>query len=166
MSGGPVLAFHHKLVYLVGDMRLLIIPLLALVLASCHGGNKSFTLVSGSENEPLEPILKEFARQQGYDVNFAYKGSVDIMLDLQADSTVADAVWPASGKQGSVEIAKESERGIVEIETLKKVNNDLIATIEETLKIQADGRARRQQAEGELVKIETDLKAKLISLKS
>jgi len=83
--------------YLVGDMRLLIIPLLAFVLASCHGGNKSFTLVAGSENEPLEPILKEFAKQQGYDVNFAYKGSVDIMLDLQADSTVADAVWPASG---------------------------------------------------------------------
>jgi len=69
-------------------------------------------------------------------------------------------------KQGTVEIAKESERGIVEIETLKKVNNDLIATIEETLKIQADAKAKRQQAEGELVKIETDLKAKLISLKS
>jgi len=69
-------------------------------------------------------------------------------------------------KQGTVEIAKESERGIVEIETLKKVNNDLIATIEETLKIQADAKAKRRQAEGELVKIETDLKAKLISLKS
>jgi uncharacterized protein YaaN involved in tellurite resistance len=68
-------------------------------------------------------------------------------------------------KQGTVEIAKESERGIVEIETLKKVNGDLIATIEETLKIQADGKARRQQAEGELVKIESDLKSKLISLK-
>jgi len=69
-------------------------------------------------------------------------------------------------KQGTVEIAKESERGIVEIETLRKVNNDLIATIEETLKIQADGKAKRRQAEGELVKIENDLKSKLISLKS
>jgi uncharacterized protein YaaN involved in tellurite resistance len=69
-------------------------------------------------------------------------------------------------KQGTIEIAKESERGIVEIETLKKVNNDLITTIEETLKIQADGKTKRQQAEVELVKIENDLKSKLISLKS
>src|SRR6201991_1306274 len=69
-------------------------------------------------------------------------------------------------KQGTIEIAKESERGIVEIETLKKVNNDLISTIEETLKIQADGKAKRQQAEGELVKIENELKSKLMSLKS
>ncbi len=78
-------------------MRFLIIPLLVFALASCHGSNKTFTLVSGSENEPLEPIIKEFAEKEGYDVNFVYKGSVDIMLDLQADSTVADAVWPASG---------------------------------------------------------------------
>src|ERR1700754_598309 len=78
-------------------MRLLIIPLLALALASCHGSNKTFTLLSGSENEPLEPIIREFAGKEGFDINFSYKGSVDIMLDLQADSTVADAVWPASG---------------------------------------------------------------------
>ena len=78
-------------------MRLLIIPLLALALASCHGSNKTFTLLSGSENEPLEPIIREFAGKEGFDINFSYKGSVDIMRDLQADSTVADAVWPASG---------------------------------------------------------------------
>ena len=69
-------------------------------------------------------------------------------------------------KQGTIEITKESERGIVEIETLKKVNNDLISTIEETLKIQADGKAKRQQAEVELVKIENELKSKLMSLKN
>ena len=69
-------------------------------------------------------------------------------------------------KQGTIDIAKESERGIVEIETLKKVNNDLISTIEETLKIQAEGKAKRQQAEGELVRIETDLKTKLMTLRS
>jgi uncharacterized protein YaaN involved in tellurite resistance len=68
-------------------------------------------------------------------------------------------------KQGTIEIAKESERGIVEIETLKKVNNDLITTIEETLKIQADGKAKRQEAEGELVRIERDLKDKLMTLR-
>lgn len=69
-------------------------------------------------------------------------------------------------KEGTIEIAKESERGIVEIETLKKVNTDLISTIEETLKIQADGSAKRRQAEGELVRLENDLKDKLLSLKS
>jgi uncharacterized protein YaaN involved in tellurite resistance len=68
-------------------------------------------------------------------------------------------------KEGTIEIAKESERGIVEIETLKKVNNDLISTIEETLKIQADGKVKRQQAEVELTRIETDLKSKLMSIR-
>lgn len=78
-------------------IRLAIIPLLILFLSSCHGNDKTFTLLSGSENEALEPLIKEFAEKEGYDVQFAYKGSVDIMLELQADTTVADAVWPASG---------------------------------------------------------------------
>lgn len=65
-------------------------------------------------------------------------------------------------KTGSLEIAKEAERGIIEIDTLKKVNADLISTIEETLKIQADGRAQRAAAEQELVKMEGELKAKLV----
>ena len=69
-------------------------------------------------------------------------------------------------KDNTLEIAKESERGIVDIETLKKVNSDLIATIEDTLKIQADGKAKRQLAETELAKIEQDLKDKLLSGKA
>ncbi len=69
-------------------------------------------------------------------------------------------------KESTIGIAQESERGIVDIETLKKVNNDLISTIEETMKIQADGKAKRQQAEQELVKIEDQLKNKLMTLKS
>jgi uncharacterized protein YaaN involved in tellurite resistance len=64
-------------------------------------------------------------------------------------------------KQGSVEIAKESERGIVDIETLQKVNADLISTIEEVIRIQQDGRIKRQAAEQELLKIENDLKQKM-----
>jgi uncharacterized protein YaaN involved in tellurite resistance len=54
----------------------------------------------------------------------------------------------------------------VEIETLKKVNDNLITTIEETMKIQSEGKAKRQQAEAELIKIENDLKSKLLSLKA
>jgi len=69
-------------------------------------------------------------------------------------------------KDSSISIAKESERGIVEIETLKKVNDDLIATIEETLKIQAEGKAKRAQAEVELQKMEADLKARLATVRT
>ena len=64
-------------------------------------------------------------------------------------------------KQGSVEIARESERGIVDLETLQKVNADLISTIEEVIRIQQEGRSRRQAAEQELLKIENDLKQKM-----
>lgn len=68
-------------------------------------------------------------------------------------------------KQGTVEIAKESERGMVDIETLQKVNADLISTIEEVIRIQQEGRNRRQAAEQELLKIENDLKLKMVSVK-
>ena len=54
-------------------------------------------------------------------------------------------------KQNTIETARETERGIVDIETVKKVNEDLISTIEETIKIQKDGRERRKLAEAELV---------------
>jgi uncharacterized protein YaaN involved in tellurite resistance len=89
-------------------------------------------------------------------------------LQKQVTKTTNDLLTKNSEmlKDSSIEIAKESEKGIVEIETLKKVNSDLISTIEETLKIQADGKQKRIQAEGELQKIETDLKAKLVSLKN
>ncbi|MCZ8343173.1 MAG: toxic anion resistance protein [Leptospira sp.] len=68
-------------------------------------------------------------------------------------------------KTGTVEIAKESEKGIVEIETLKKVNQQLIDTITETLKIQEEGRMKRKTAEKELVKLESDIKQKLLESK-
>ncbi len=66
-------------------------------------------------------------------------------------------------KTGTIAVATEMERGIVEIETLKKVNEDLISTIEETIRIQEDGKTKRAQAESELIQIEADLKNKLIS---
>ncbi len=68
-------------------------------------------------------------------------------------------------KQGSLDIARENERGIVEIETLRKVNSDLITTIEETLKIQEEGKQRRREVELELTKLENDLKTTLINSK-
>ena len=67
-------------------------------------------------------------------------------------------------KMGSVEIARESERGIVDIETLKATNQSLIETLEEVRTIQVEGAAKRRQAEAELGKIESDLKAKLLEI--
>ena len=65
-------------------------------------------------------------------------------------------------KQNTLETATENERGIFDIETLKKVNDNLITTIEETIKIQQEGRAKRQAAEAELVQIEERLKQTLL----
>ena len=66
----------------------------------------------------------------------------------------------------SVETAKEAERGIVDIETLKKTNAELIQTLDDVMKIQADGRAKRQAAEVEMAKMESDLKNKLLQIRS
>ncbi len=65
----------------------------------------------------------------------------------------------------SVETAKEAERGIVEIETLKKTNAELIATLDDVMKIQAEGRTKRQAAETEMAKMEDDLKRKLLQIR-
>ena len=67
--------------------------------------------------------------------------------------------------QGSVGIAKEAERGIVDLETLKKTNLELIQTLDEVRQIQDEGRAKRMQAEQELAQIEGELKAKLLSMR-
>ena len=67
--------------------------------------------------------------------------------------------------QGSVSVAREAERGIVDLETLKKTNQELIATLDEVRQIQDDGRARRAQAEEELGRIEGELKQKLLDMK-
>ncbi len=67
-------------------------------------------------------------------------------------------------KMATIDTAKETERGIVDIETLKTTNASLISTLDEVLKIQEQGRQGRKQAEAELIKIETELKNKLMGL--
>ncbi len=64
----------------------------------------------------------------------------------------------------TVETAKESERGIVDIETLENTNRELIATLDDVLKIQQEGREKRAAAEVKLVSIENELKSKLLNL--
>lgn len=67
-------------------------------------------------------------------------------------------------KISAIETAKENERGIVDIETLQKTQNDLIETIQETLKIQQEGKEKRRNAELELAMMEEDLKNKLLDM--
>lgn len=67
-------------------------------------------------------------------------------------------------KMATIETAKESERGIVDIETLKATNESLISIFDEVLQIQQEGRQKRQQAEVEMQRIEAELKAKLLQV--
>lgn len=67
-------------------------------------------------------------------------------------------------KQGTVDIAKESERAIVDIETLKKTNKNLIDTLDNVIKIHDDGRVKRAEAEKELQSIEQELKNKILEI--
>lgn len=69
-------------------------------------------------------------------------------------------------KTGTVETAKESERGVVDIETLKQTNETLISTLDEVLRIQDEGRQKRREAESELARIEGELKQKLLTVRS
>lgn len=71
----------------------------------------------------------------------------------------------ATLKMATIETAKESERGIVDIETLKTTNESLISTLDEVLRIQTEGRQKRKEAEVELNRIENELKQKLLNMR-
>ena len=69
---------------------------LLLMLSGC-GSSETLVIVSGSENETLEPILRDFTRETGIEVEMHYKGSVDMMMQMQSgEITAYDAVWPAN----------------------------------------------------------------------
>lgn len=71
----------------------------------------------------------------------------------------------ATLKMASIETAKESERGIVDIETLRTTNESLISTLDEVMRIQSEGRQKRKEAEIELNRIEGELKSKLLEIR-
>lgn len=87
---------------------------------------------------------------------------------MEAERAVTDATNEllrknaAALKQGTIDIAKESERGVVDLETLQQTNRELISTLDELNKIRADGKAKRAAAEQELGRIEGELRAKLM----
>ena len=97
-------------------------------------------------------------------------GLVNQQKALQMQKQVADATNNLLRKnaemlkQNTLDTAKENERGIVDVATIEEVNNRLIETVHEVLKIQQEGRAQRQKAEGELLRIEENLKNTLISV--
>ena len=89
---------------------------------------------------------------------------------MQAERAVTDVTNEllkknaATLKQGTIEIAKESERGIVDIETLQQTNKQLIETLDELNKIRADGKVKRANAEQELGRIEGELRQKMLEI--
>ena len=89
---------------------------------------------------------------------------------MHAERAVTDATNEllkknaATLKQGTIEIAKESERGIVDIETLQQTNKQLIETLDELNKIRADGKVKRANAEQELGRIEGELRQKMLEI--
>ena len=69
-------------------------------------------------------------------------------------------------KTATIETAKASERGIVDMETLRRTNEMLVSTLDEVARIQSEGREKRAQAELELATLESELKNKLLSMNS
>lgn len=107
-----------------------------------------------------------------------WKNQVAIALTLLRQRNAMDAQQKVSDttnelllknaellKTNTIETVKANERGLVDIDTLKKVQESLISTLEETLTIQEEGRLKRRQAEEELMMMEGDLKQKLLAIK-
>ncbi|MCY8105982.1 toxic anion resistance protein [Bacillus mojavensis] len=107
-----------------------------------------------------------------------WKNQVAIALTLLRQRNAVDAQQKVSDttnelllknaellKTNTIETVKANERGLVDIDTLKKVQESLISTLEETLTIQEEGRIKRRQAEEELMMMEGDLKQKMLAIK-
>jgi uncharacterized protein YaaN involved in tellurite resistance len=95
-----------------------------------------------------------------------FKQTKALAMQKEVDKTTNDLLLKNSQmlKETSAAVVSMGEKGMVEIETLKKVNADLISTLEETIAIQKKGREARKSAELELVKIESELKNKLAEI--
>ncbi|MDR2185071.1 MAG: toxic anion resistance protein [Treponema sp.] len=97
-----------------------------------------------------------------------FKQARALKMQQEVDRTTNELLLKNSQmlKETTASVVSIGEKGIVEVETLKKVNADLIATLEETIAIQEKGKAARKSAEAELVKIESELKNKLVEIKT
>ena len=75
-----------------------------------YGGDVTLRILSGSENQELEGILDDFARERGVNIEMEYQGSLDIMRTLQGETVDYDAVWPASRKKWRLEDSKNEQQ--------------------------------------------------------
>ena len=114
----------------------------------------------------IVPLLHDLCKANFYKIDYrnaknalgAQKAVTDMTNDmLKKNSELL--------KQGTIEITEESERAIVDVETLKQTNKDLIETLDKVLEIHENGKAKREEAEKELVSIEQELKDKLLEIK-
>ena len=96
-----------------------------------------------------------------------YRQQRAVELQRQVADTTNDLLTKNAEllRTGSAKVGREVERGVVDVETLRKVNDELVATLEETIRIQQEGHDRRLQAEGEITRLQGDLKQKLIDLR-
>jgi len=94
-----------------------------------------------------------------------YRQLTAVDLQKQVSDTTNDLLIKNAEllKENAINVANEAERGIVDIETLQKVNADLIETIDETLRIQKEGSAKRAEAQKQLIVLEKELKDKLLA---
>ena len=74
----------------------LVVLIFSLMFTGCTGKGDKFVIISGSENDTLEPLVKQFAKDNRVDIEMKYQGSVEIMQQLQKDNVDFDAVWPAN----------------------------------------------------------------------
>ncbi len=108
-----------------------------------------------------------------------WKNQMAIAIGIQHSTEAAEAQRQVSNmtnellkknaaalKTATIETAKEAERGIVDIETLKNTNESLISTLDEVMRIQTEGREKRRQAEADLVNMENQLKNRLLQISS
>ena len=121
-------------------------------------------------------VISEFVNEFGYDKlarNMLERNLITSQMIGYCEEYYEKIVNEAVAKNkknaealhmGSVEVAKEAERGIVDIETLQHTNQELITAIDEIIQIQADGKVARANAEKELAKIEQELKDKMLGI--
>lgn len=113
--------------------------------------NNTLTLTIPLWKKQFLMALALTEQKRGADLQSNMTNTTNELLRANAEGT----------KQNSIQIAKENERSIVDIETLEHVQTNLISTLEETLKIQREGKANRADVAKRMVKLESDLKIKL-----
>jgi Ca-activated chloride channel homolog len=90
---------------------------LAALLASCSGGRSEFAILASSESASLDPLLRDFAKEERVRLRVDYRGSIDIMLELSSEEPSYDAVWPANSLWLQLGDVKKRAKGVETIMT-------------------------------------------------